>query len=68
MNSPLNHYLVKCSESGGGVFNEENVKVISYDSKRNRLQNDDELAIPGEKQWGTIVKGITKYFYLRYFG
>lgn len=65
-NSPLNHYLVKCSESGGGVFNDGKVKVISYDFKKGTLQNDGELSILGEKQWGTNVKGIMKYLYLRY--
>ena len=65
-NSPLNHYLVKCSELSGSVFDEKKVKVISYDFKRGSLQNDDELIIVGKKKWGTNVKVIMKYFYLRY--
>jgi hypothetical protein len=31
--SPLHQYLVKCAEYGGGVFDEKNVAVKSYDFK-----------------------------------
>ncbi len=60
-NSPLNHYLVKCSEYGGGVFDEKQVAVISYDIKTNSFQTDDELEIIGETTWGSNLKTLIKY-------
>ncbi len=64
-NSPLNHYLVKCSEYGGGVFDEKQVAVISYDIKTNSFQTDDELEIIGETTWGSHLKTLIKYLVFR---
>jgi hypothetical protein len=38
--SPTYQYLTKCSESGGGVFEERSVEVISYDFKTGSFQKE----------------------------
>ena len=63
--SPLNHYLVKCAEHGGGVFDETQVVVKSYDLKTNSFQTDDNLAIIGETTWGSHLKTLYKYLKFR---
>ncbi len=63
--SPLRHYLVKCAENGGGVFDETQVEVKSYDLKTNSFQTDDNLAIIGETTWGSHFKTLYKYLKFR---
>jgi hypothetical protein len=63
--SPLNHYLVKCAEYGGGVFDEKQVAVKSYDLKTNSFQTDDNLEIIGETTWGSHLKTLMKYLLLK---
>ena len=62
---PCNHYLVKCAEHGGGVFDETQVVVKSYDLKTNSFQTDDNLAIIGETTWGSHLKTLYKYLKFR---
>jgi hypothetical protein len=64
--SPVHQYLNKCAAEGGGVFDERFVKVNSYDFKTKSFQQDDELVISGEIDWGTKPKSILKYLILRY--
>jgi len=64
--SPLNHYLVKCAEYGGGVFDEKQVAVKSYDLKTNSFQTDDNLEIIGETTWGSHLKTLMKYLIFRF--
>ena len=66
-NSPLNHYLAKCAEAAGLVFDEEKVEVKSYDFKTGSFQRNDRLVIIGDKRWGTNIKQIMKYLTLRIF-
>jgi hypothetical protein len=63
---PLHQYLYNCAVSGSFVFDEEKVKVASYDFKTGAFQNDDELIIHGDKRWGSNMKHLIKYFVLRY--
>jgi len=65
--SPVRQYLMKCAESGGGIFDEGFVKAISYDFKTKSFQKDDELILIGERKWGTNPKAILKYMVLRYW-
>jgi hypothetical protein len=64
--SPVNQDLSKCAEQGGGVFDEQYVKVKSYDFTARNLQRDEDLVVHAEKQWGSNPKAIMKYMYLRY--
>jgi hypothetical protein len=64
--SPLHQYLVKCAESGNFLFDEEKVRVVSYNFKTGSFQGDADLVIHGDKQWGSDIKPILKYFFLRY--
>jgi hypothetical protein len=64
--SPMQQYLVKCAEHGGGEFDEAKVAVKSFDFKTGRFQKDDELVVMGEKEWGRNPKMILKYLALRY--
>jgi hypothetical protein len=64
--SPVSQYLKKCAEKDGGVFDEDYVKVMSYDLGVKRIQRDDELMITGEKTWGGKPKMVLKYLALRY--
>ena len=65
--SRVHQYLAKCAEHGGGEIDENNVDVKSYDFRINRMQRDDELVVMGKKKWGSDIKTLMKYFYLRYF-
>jgi hypothetical protein len=51
---------------GGGIYNEKYTKVISYDFKTKVFQKDDELVVIGEKRWGSNMKAIMKYMFLRH--
>ena len=64
--SPLRQYLVKCGEKDGGIFDERKVAVRSYDFKTNAFQEDDNLVVKGEKDWGNNYKIIFKYLMMRY--
>lgn len=64
--SPVHKYLLKCAEEGGGIFNEAQVAIQSYDFNKRRLQNDYELTLKTDKIWGTDIKSILKYFILRF--
>jgi hypothetical protein len=66
--SPLNQYLRRCAEHGGGEIDERKVDVKSWDFERDRFQGDDELVVSGEKEWGSNPKMILKYLVLRYGG
>jgi hypothetical protein len=63
--SPLHQYLLKCSEKDGGEFDEKHVEVKSFDFGKHRLQDDSELLVVGEKEWGRNPKMILKYMVLR---
>jgi hypothetical protein len=65
---PLNHYLRRCAQEYGGFFDEKKVKVHSYNFHKKRYQNDDELVIIGNKEWGNDFRSIMKYLYLRLIG
>jgi hypothetical protein len=65
--SPLRQYLMKCADEGGGIFDEKYVKVVSYDFEKKALQDDSDLAVIGEKKWGSNPKTIMKYLFLRYW-
>ena len=65
--SPLHQYLVKCAETGGGMFDEKHVRVESYDFKTKALQKDTELVVRGNRTWGNSPKAIMKYLVLRYW-
>ena len=63
--SPLHQYLVKCAEYSGGVFDETQVEVKSYDLKTNSFQTDDNLVVFGETTWGSHLKTLYKYLRFR---
>lgn len=64
--SPFHHYLMKCAENGGGVFDETQVVIKSYDVETNSFQNDDNLVIIGETTWGNHLKTLYKHFNFRF--
>jgi hypothetical protein len=65
---PLNQYQKKCAIIGDWVFNESKVAIKSWDFKENRLQNDNELLVKGERYWGSNLKNLSKYAILRWLG
>jgi hypothetical protein len=64
-NSPTYQYLKACSEAGGGELDESCVDVHAYDFKAGALQDNDNLVVIGETQWGWNAKMILKYLVLR---
>jgi hypothetical protein len=64
---PLYPYLVKCAESGGGVLDERDVEVRSYDFQKKALQKKEDLVISTPIHWGTNPKAILKYLVLKYW-
>ncbi len=65
-NSPLHQYLVECTENASLIFDEEKVKVISYNFQTDTFQKDDQLVINSQIKWGRNAREIMKYLYLRY--
>ena len=63
---PVCQYLRKAAETGAGILDEEHVAVESYDIARKGWQQDGELALMGEKSWGTDPRAVAKYLYLRF--
>jgi len=63
---PLRQYLQKCAEHGGGILDERYVAVKSYDFGTSKFQDDADLVVIGEKQWGSDPKTLLKYMLLRY--
>jgi len=66
MKSPLHHYLKKCAEMGGGIFDENFVETKEYDFAQKSLPEKRNLAISAPITWGTNPKAILKYLFLRY--
>lgn len=64
--SPAHQYLKACDRQGGGTFDEGKVAIESYDFKSGKLQNDFQLAVIGQKEWGSKLKPILKYQAMRY--
>src|SRR4030042_3527066 len=64
--SPLQQSLIKCAGSGNFLFDEKRVRVVSYDFKTGSFQGDTGLVVHGDKQWGSDIKPLLKYFFLRY--
>ena len=64
---PLHEYLFKCVQRGEGILDESNVAVKSYDFKTRKMQKDSEFVIIGEREWGSSIKSILKYLFLRFF-
>jgi hypothetical protein len=62
----FHQYLKECADRGGGVIDERNVRITSYDLKRGAIQQDHELVVTGEKTWGHDPRTILKYLYMRY--
>jgi hypothetical protein len=62
---PLRHYLIKCAENGGGIFDETQVEVKSFNLKTDSYQTDDNLAVIGETTWGSDLKTLYKYLKFR---
>jgi hypothetical protein len=60
-------YLTKCAEAGGGILDESREKIIAYNFRNRSLHSSGDLAMIGEKNWGTNPKAILKYLVLRYW-
>lgn len=63
---PLYQYLLECADKGGGLMDERQVMVKSFDFRKKGLQGDGGLAVYGEKRWGNDLKSILKYLLLRF--
>jgi hypothetical protein len=64
--SPVREYLQKCVEHGGGTLDERDVAVKSYDFRTKTFQDDADLVVIGEREWGSDPKTLLKYTLLRY--
>jgi hypothetical protein len=62
---PLREYLQKCAEHGGGILDEGHVAVKSYDFRKRMFQDDADLVVVGERQWGSDPKSLLKFMLLR---
>ena len=62
---PLYQYLAKAAECGAGILDETLVNVNSFDFAKRGWQTDGELAVVGEKFWGSDLRAIAKYLCLR---
>lgn len=64
--SPFLHCLSECAKQGGGILDEEQISVCSYDLNAGQVQKEEELAIVGEITWGTNPLHLAKLLTLRY--
>lgn len=64
---PLYPILAKCAQTMGGILDENQVEVKSYDVKTKSFQQKSNLAINAPISWGTNPKAILKYLVLRYW-
>jgi hypothetical protein len=67
-NGPLHQVLAECAERCGGLLDEKQVSVCSYDNRAKALQTNESLAVIGEKKWGANPKILAKYMLLRGWG
>jgi hypothetical protein len=65
--SPVHQYLVACEKEGGGLFDETHVGINSYDMQTKEVREHGDLRVTGKKMWGSDVKTIMKYLFLRYW-
>jgi len=66
LESPTHQYLQACARHGGGIFDERQVGVSSYDIGAGRFQREDERDVYAEKAWGRDPKTIGKYLLMHY--
>jgi hypothetical protein len=64
---PLHPYLARCAESGGGILDEREVGIQSYDFKTKTFQKMDELVVSAPIHWGANPRAVLKYLVLRYW-
>jgi hypothetical protein len=64
--SPLHHYLKRCAQCDGGILDERFVAIRSFDFQTHSFQNDDQLFISGDKNWGSNLRNIMKYLFLKF--
>ena len=65
--SPTAQYLERCAEYGDYCFDDAGIEVSSYDLSTRALQNNDDLAVLGDKEWGINPRSLLKYAYFRVF-
>ncbi|MDF1537250.1 MAG: hypothetical protein P1S46_12325, partial [bacterium] len=63
----LYQYLKACADQTDDCLDESQVEVVSWDMEKDRLQENRELVVHGEKHWGSDPKQLAKYALLRYF-
>ncbi|MCL5966421.1 MAG: hypothetical protein M1550_04300 [Deltaproteobacteria bacterium] len=63
---PLRRYLESAASAGAGILDEQCVEIRSYDLRKRAMQSGDDLAVVGEKVWGTDLKAIAKYLLMRF--
>jgi len=62
---PLHRYLDECSARQGGILDESQVRLTSYDIAENRLQKEKERIVKAAVSWGANLKMFIKYAVLR---
>ncbi len=67
LDSPTHQYVKTCSDHGGGIFNENYVRLVAFDHNINLVQKGSEAAIIGDIYWGNNIKYIFKFLLMRYF-
>ena len=65
-NGPFHADLVRCAQTSGYIFDEQDVDIQAFDLSKMRLQKDDELVVTGEKFWNSDLRGLLKYIAVRH--
>lgn len=62
---PAAQDLRQCAREGEYCYDESRTAVVSFDLAAGRLQGDGELAIRGDREWGSNPRSLLKYALLR---
>jgi hypothetical protein len=63
--SPTRDYIKECATRIKGILDERYLEVSSYDFHTNKLQQDDNLIVKADIEWGSHPKSLFKYAYYR---
>jgi hypothetical protein len=63
--SPTAQYLDRCARNGEYHYDEARVEVKSYDHSSRSFQQDKDLVIRGEIEWGGNPRSLLKYAVFR---
>jgi hypothetical protein len=63
--SPVARYLARCAEAGEYCAEAARIEVKSFDIAAGRFQDETDLAVRVDREWGSNARSLLKYAILR---